>query len=310
MSTDGQKGVVVVGCDGSWESLEAVDAAATEAAARGSELVLLAVAGVEAAGDDALESVAQGEAEALQNAMSIALRAQQRAQWADPAVATRVVVSAGADAPALGDLASTAELLVLGGHGSHGQTAFSIGSTSADLARAVTCPVLVPRVDRSPEVAPGRPPGVLVAVRGGTEDLGLVTLAAREAALHGTGLVVVHVAVSAAVSRGPDSQLGWERTWETVRAVPESRDVPVRVVVTRGHPVSALVGETRHHDLLVVGTRGGGRLAGLVEESVARHVLDVLPCDVMVVPPGRVRIPARSTTRLAGSLTPGSVTAV
>ncbi len=288
------RGTVVVGCDGSWESLVAVEAAATEASVRGSELVLLAVADVESAWAGPLGRVADAEAEALQSAMSTAVAAQQRAHWTDPEVPTRVVVTSGAQQRDLGDLVDAADLLVVGGHGGHGQIAFAMGSTSAELGRALACPVLVPRLERRPETPPGRPPGVVVAVRGGTEDQGLVALAAREAVLHRCGLVVVHVATGTGEPRGPRdhaSRLGWEQTWETVRSVPESAGVPARVVVTRGDAATALVAETRHHDLLVVGTRGQGRLAGLVEESVARRVVHELPCDVMVVPPGRARVP-------------------
>ena len=38
--------------------------------------------------------------------------------------------------------------------------------------------------------------------------------------------------------------------------------------------------------MLVVGTRGQGRLAGLVRDSVARGVIDAGVVDVIVVPPG------------------------
>jgi nucleotide-binding universal stress UspA family protein len=50
--------------------------------------------------------------------------------------------------------------------------------------------------------------------------------------------------------------------------------------------VTALLARCAPDDLLVVGTRGGGTLAGLVQGSVARGVLDGLLCDVIVVPPG------------------------
>ena len=61
-----------------------------------------------------------------------------------------------------------------------------------------------------------------------------------------------------------------------------------RLVVTQEPAVHALVTRALPDDLLVVGTRGEGRLAGLIAGSVCRGVLDAMPCDVMVVPPAMV----------------------
>jgi nucleotide-binding universal stress UspA family protein len=51
-------------------------------------------------------------------------------------------------------------------------------------------------------------------------------------------------------------------------------------------PVSALLDRVAPGDLLVLGTRGGGRLAGLIPTAVSRAVLDAMPCDLLVVRSG------------------------
>jgi nucleotide-binding universal stress UspA family protein len=87
-------------------------------------------------------------------------------------------------------------------------------------------------------------------------------------------------------------------TWDAVRSLAVCDAVPVQVEVVQDHPVTALLDRCGPDDVLVVGTRGGGTLAGLVYGSVARGVLDGLVCDVMVVPPGLV---GRGAARRAGS---------
>jgi nucleotide-binding universal stress UspA family protein len=61
-------------------------------------------------------------------------------------------------------------------------------------------------------------------------------------------------------------------------------DAP-RVVrhVQEGHPARVLVDVCRDDDLLVVGSRGHGRLAGLLLGSVSQHVMAHAPCPVVVV---------------------------
>jgi hypothetical protein len=44
--------------------------------------------------------------------------------------------------------------------------------------------------------------------------------------------------------------------------------------------------ETRRPDLLVLGTRGDGRMRRAVLGSVANQVLKLAPCDMLIVPQG------------------------
>jgi nucleotide-binding universal stress UspA family protein len=283
---EGAGGPVVVGCDGSWHSETAVVAATHEAARRGVSLVLLAVADQRGSQPDRLSWVARHEAEAMQTALAVAKRGQWRAHHTDPSVPTDVVAVNGDDAPELTGIADGAGLLVLGGHGGRGQQAFSLGSTSAELARVFHCPFLLPH-DRASRVKEplDRHPAVVVGLDDLSRAVPILTVAAAEAAVRHAELVAVHAVHS---SRGVDDD-ALREAWRTARSAAglsgPSAGVPSRMVLSQEHPVTALVTRVLPDDLLVVGTRGEGRLAGLIAGSVCRGVLDAMPCDVMVVPP-------------------------
>jgi nucleotide-binding universal stress UspA family protein len=295
-------GPVVVGCDGSWHSESAVVAATHEAARRGVSLVLLAVADQRGSQPDRLSWVARHEAEAMQTALAVAKRGQWRAHHTDPSVATQVVAVTGPDAVELAVIADAAGLLVLGGHGGRGQLAFSVGSTSAELAGVFRCPFLLPhdRASRLKEPL-DRHPAVVVGLEDLRRAVPVLAVATAEAAVRHAELVAVHAVHGSRVV--DDDELG--NAWRSARAAAESAAPPSRgssrLVVTHEPSVEALVTRALPDDLLVVGTRGEGRLAGLVAGSVCRGVLDAMPCDVMVVPPalvaaGRATAPTGAAT--------------
>ncbi len=55
--------------------------------------------------------------------------------------------------------------------------------------------------------------------------------------------------------------------------------------MVHGHPAEVLLRAAEHADLLVIGSRGRGDLAGLVLGSVGHAVLHHAPCSVAVLPP-------------------------
>jgi nucleotide-binding universal stress UspA family protein len=289
--------VVVAGCDGSWYSLQAVSVAVREAAVRRAGVVLLAVARPTTA--SGLTELREAETAGTARAMATVKRAAAQAGAADPAVPLETLVVTSAEDPAVSALADRAVLLVLGSHGGGGQSAFSLASTSDGLIHRLRVPVLVPGAERLRPVTGSEQARVRVKVgfRPQTDRSDLLGLAAREAFLRENGLEVV--AASRGMGRDAVDQTQHD-VWQAIRAVPECGAVAVHVVVVEAPALTALLLGSRPGDLVVVGTRGGGTLAGLVPDSLARGVLDAAPCDVLVLPPGASAGRAGAPDRPAG----------
>jgi len=279
---------VVVGCDSSRESQNAVVAAAREASRRGADLVLLAVAEHRTYWPDNLGWVARAEAESTRRAQEAADRALGRAVATDPAVVVRTAVVQVIDSLELDEVVRQAGLLVLGRRGDGGLAAFSMGSTSAELGRRFRCPLLVVhdqgRQSQRRQFGPERAVVVGMDIHGVADDV--LAVAVTEAVIRNLPLVVVH-----ALPRGKDADRaaigeGWRQCREALRGAQVPAGVPNRLVITSDDPVPALLHRVGQADLLVVGTHGHGRLAGLIAGSVSRAILDKMTCDVMVVQPG------------------------
>lgn len=300
----GHNGTVVVGCDSSGESQNAVVEATREASRRGTELVLLSVAEHRPYWPDSLAWVARAEAESAQQAQAAADCAMASALATDRSVTVRIAIVHEADSLELDDMARHTGLLVLGGRGDGGQLTFSLGSTSAELGRRFHCPILVVHDQGQPVERRQFGPEAVVVV--GMDFFAAVdavlAVAAAEALIRGLPLVVVH-----ALPRGKDADRaaigeGWRKCREALREAHFPPGVPNRLVVTQDDPVPALLHRVGHADVLVVGTHGRGRLAGLVAGSVSRAVLDKMTCDVMVVQPD-VNASEALPTALAGHST-------
>lgn len=60
--------------------------------------------------------------------------------------------------------------------------------------------------------------------------------------------------------------------------------VPLERVAIEGSPAASLIGEAEGADLLVVGSRGHGRVHGLLLGSVSQQCVSHAPCPVAIVP--------------------------
>ena len=278
-------GAVVVGCDRSWESQNAVIAATCEASRRGSELVLIAVVETKHFWPDGLARASRMEADAMLEAQAAADLALAKVVVADPAVPVRTVMVKDLASPELADLVRQAGLLVVGRHGARGQGPFSLGTRIAELARDFQCPILVIHEQGRPSRSGSVPEGAVFA---GMDTLGgadaVLSVAVSEAVLRGMSLFVVHVLPTGKDADPLVIDKGWSRCRAALKKAHFPADVPARLVVTQDDPVRALMHRVAPGDLLVVGTRGQGRLAGPVNGSVSMQILDQMTCDVLVIP--------------------------
>jgi nucleotide-binding universal stress UspA family protein len=64
----------------------------------------------------------------------------------------------------------------------------------------------------------------------------------------------------------------------------EAPPTQVNSRVVQGHPAQVLLEAARGAQLLVVGSRGHGTLAGVLLGSVSQHCVQHAPCPVLVVP--------------------------
>lgn len=285
---------VVVGVDGSEGSHAAVRWAAPEAVRRGLPLRL-----VHAAVPTHLPTMRSFAATATADwrdaARKVAGDGVDTARRAEPTLAVEPSVYLNqSPAQALTGEAGSAELLVLGARGNGGFGALTLGSTAIQVLQLATSPVVVVR-EPDPATTPGSAAGqVVVGVDGSVVSRLAARFAFGEAAARGVGLTVVHA---------------WSKPWHpALRSVevptdwplPEAdsasmlaesiavgrEDFPAVAVTDRlveGRPAEALVDLSGGAELLVVGSRGRGGLAGLVLGSVSHAVVHRAQCPVAVV---------------------------
>lgn len=219
----------------------------------------------------------------------------ERAVYTD---AVEALISAAADA----------DLLAVGRRGSSRLHRYLVGSVTTACLHEARCPVVVVRADGHQPGGDvptegshhaGAPTGggespVVVGVDGSTGSLAALRWAAREAALHGAPLHVVHAWL-------PVSGLGLTRHADTEHDAIERlvrlalhhyvteglSDAPEPMVDTRlalGGSASTLLAAAMDARLLVLGSRGSGGFAGLVLGSTAHQCVHHAHCPVAVIP--------------------------
>ncbi len=284
---------VVVGVDGSTDSMRAVRWAAADAARRHRPLHLLH---------------AHNWPEFMYPPLGMALPVAYETDTQE--TAARVLADAAVQArdvrddlhittesttrlclPALLAASRRAALVVVGSRGLGGFTALLVGSTGAELAAHAACPVVIVREATTGGPNAGR---VVVGVDGSHDAALALAVAFEQAAFRATGLTAVNAcqwqvagqrdgvatpiygeedAIAGARRALAESVAGWREKYP---------QVDVRLDVVTGRAGGVLVDAARGAELLVVGARGHGGFAGLLLGSAGQAAVHHAPCPVVI----------------------------
>jgi nucleotide-binding universal stress UspA family protein len=292
MNTPRPGRTVVVGVDGSEPARRAVRWAAQEAARRGLPLRVVTAfewmrgrpVGYVGLGESYREIMLGAARQQLAEAVRIAEQEQ-------PALEVQSQLVVGFPIPVLTAVARQAELVVIGDRGLGGVTGLLLGSVAVALAAHAECPVVVVRGDaETPD--PSAP--VVVGVDGSPASEAALAFAYEAASVRNVPLVAVHTWWDLLVDPVMAPLLDWDAIENDEREVLAERlagwgekhpDVRVQRLVARDRPAHALVEQSLRAQLVVVGSRGRGNVAGLVLGSVSHAVLHRAHCPVAVVRP-------------------------
>ncbi|MEX2046403.1 MAG: universal stress protein [Chloroflexota bacterium] len=163
------------------------------------------------------------------------------------------------------------DLAVIGSRGLGAIAGTLLGSVARGLARQAAVPVLVVRERRD---APRR---ILVAVDGSDDARAAVALLARVPLPSDAAITLVHVVEPGGDER--DAQCVLAQAASMLRAHPLDN-----AVVERGHAAEQILtrAAATATDLVVLGSRGQTRAAGLLQGSVADEVISQAHCAVLV----------------------------
>jgi len=281
---------VIVGVDGSEESLLAAEWAALEAQRRGTSLRIVSapLPSPRVHAYHAYHASPAAVADALRAVSARALDAARlRSEAAAPGVPVEACLLSGPPALAMAGSGWDASLLVVGARGAGGFAAMVLGSVSRYAAMHAACPVVVVRLE---SMAVHRE--IAVGVRDPQEAGEALAFAFDEAAMRGADLIVVHAwsgypaalhlpvegedvelrpadpeqITAAAVSGLAVALKKWQDKYPGVR---------VRHDVIHGHPAWALAGYSTRADLVVLGRHDGGSAGkagiGTIQHAVLNH---------------------------------------
>jgi nucleotide-binding universal stress UspA family protein len=276
--------VVLVGIDGSTADDIAIEWAVQEASMRALPLRIVHVANpptLPRTVSADLANLALARSGAV--ASELVDQATEKAQAAAPGLEVDQEVRPGQVVEQLVKAAADARVLVLGSGQRFDTSRIGLGSVATHVTAHAPCPVIVARTPAEGEPTTGPSTGrVVVGVDGSDISVRAVGFAFDEASRRGAlGLTAVY-----AFSRLPDAWLidardsiDYHRA--AARVLAESLaewsekypdiDVVSRLVAHR--PVQALVEESAGAALLVVGSHGYGRFAGMLLGSVSQAVL-------------------------------------
>jgi nucleotide-binding universal stress UspA family protein len=281
---------VVVGVDGSEESLRAVEWAAAEAKRHSAPLRIVSAP----ASVPRVHSHSTSPAEIACALRGIAARALDaaitRSEEVAPGLPLTTELLSGPPALAVAESGADASMLVVGARGAGGFAAMVLGSVSRYVASRAPGPVVVVREEN---MAVHRE--IAVGVRDPRDTTKALAFAFEEAALRDADLVAVHTwywlpaaphrpapdeidRISAEATSSLDDALeGWREKYPAVR---------VRHDVIHGHAARVLASYSARTDLVVLGRHGHPDGVGPGIGSIQHAVLDHAHGPVAVIPSG------------------------
>jgi nucleotide-binding universal stress UspA family protein len=291
--------VVAVGVDGSAESMVAARWAAQEATRRHLSLTLINGFIEPLSGYHPGYPPAPGVVEAMHTVSRDVLGAavsELRNRF--PALESRTASVHADPRRAIVDAAARAALTVVGSRGRGRIPELILGSVALYVASHARSPVAV--VPPTADLSPAPPVGpILLAVDGSGDSQAAVGFAFDEASVRHSTLVAVTVwddlvyrgFTKGAGLIGPleDDEEHAFLAEQLAGWVDKYPDVSVRQVVLRGQPAKRLLGYGRdlpaehQPQLLIVGSRGHGGVAGLLLGSVSQHLIYGSRIPVVVV---------------------------
>lgn len=301
----GSSARVVVGVDGSSDSVAALRAGAWAASLRGASLTAATVWAAPLLHGQAQSGVPDPRAAEAQR------RSLAEAFQGNALVPVETVLLQGAPATVLVNESAGADLLVVGSRGHGGFAGLLLGSVSMACTLHAHCPVLVMHsgdtlTDEQESSTGAR---VVVGVGGGPSSVEVLRAAAQAAEEMDAELL----ALSAWRDRGrtldstfdseDELQAGAERNLEQqlTDAFPDGRPRHLRSELREGPPAAVLVEASQTADLLVVGRLGRSRSAAVLLGSVSVPVAEHAACPVLVVPGGPAESAGASRSRVADS---------
>ncbi|MBB1159491.1 MULTISPECIES: universal stress protein [Amycolatopsis] len=269
--------VVLVGIDESETSLTPVRWAAAEAKRRDCRLELFH-AGIGETVDVPAKVAERKAREVFGRAHRWLSRAAEVAEDAAPGVRTQLVARVGFAADLLIELSRSVSLVVLGSHGLGGLRGAAIGSVALRVAASASCPVVVVRGRAAPGGA------VVVGVDGADGAEHVLEFAFDAAASRQAPLVAVRAWHAALVDEPGRADAEERALRERIGAWAEKYPaVETRALAVRDRSAARALMTVEGAQLVVIGSRGRGPVAGGLLGSTGNRLLAHSACPVAVV---------------------------
>ncbi|AHH16189.1 putative universal stress protein [Nocardia nova SH22a] len=179
--------------------------------------------------------------------------------------------------------------LVVGSRGRGAVRRALLGSVSSAVVQRARCPVTVVPGNSATDLVTAAQP-VVVGVDGTENSEPAIGVAFDEASRRKVPLIAVHTWSD--ISLPEVAVAGWDTLRESERAAlseslagwrEQYPDVDVRPVVWADRPARALLAESEHAQLVVIGSHGRGGFSGMLLGSTGHALLQSAECPVVVV---------------------------